>query len=165
MSEEKNPLQYKVLKVKKLTWFRRLRHWYFVPTWVWNHTHIAQIEHEGKKLWVPIDPLSPTVEVDFWLAVWTKFYKKDYGRREAENLRIKQETAVENLLAESKQSEIPTVEVHKAESKEPLCPVCGLPLRDNEEKSLTSTGAYHTACWRDHPEIVRERRQEVHKNE
>lgn len=38
------------------------------------------------------------------------------------------------------------------------CLVCHGNLNDNSEKSLTSTGIYHTQCWRDHPEIVRARR-------
>jgi hypothetical protein len=45
--------------------------------------------------------------------------------------------------------------------KEPLCPICNQPLDGSEERSMTSTGLYHTRCWLDHPEIVKQRRKEA----
>ena len=89
---------YKVLTVKKLTWLQRIRHHYFVPRWIWNHTHIAQIDYKGKKLWVPIDPLNKYVNVDFIVAIWSKYFEKDYDRKQANELLQKQQVAIKTLI-------------------------------------------------------------------
>jgi len=95
---DKLDFDYKVLMVKKLTWLQRIRHCEFQPTWVWNHTHIAQIDYKGKKLWVPIDPLNKHVNVDFILAIWSKCFQKDYDRKQANELVQKQQLAIKTLM-------------------------------------------------------------------